>query len=133
MTVWDPFRFNDLHRLRREMDQLFDAAAPKRGWPLGFLPGTGARQYPRVNLAETADGYVAEALAPGVDPAMIDDIIFGCAMPEGEQGMNIARLITLAAGFPTAVPAITVNRKQRKESSKRSRSYPKAVCSITPE
>ena len=43
MTVWDPFRFHELHRLRREMDQLFDAAAPQRGWPLGFLPGTGAR------------------------------------------------------------------------------------------
>ena len=72
MTVWDPFRFHELHRLRREMDQLFDAAAPQRGWPLGFLPGTGARQYPRVNPAETADGYVAEALAPGVDPASFD-------------------------------------------------------------
>jgi len=72
MTVWDPFRFNELHRLRREMDQLFDGATPKRGWPLGFLPGTGARQYPRVNLAETAEAYVAEALAPGVDPASFD-------------------------------------------------------------
>ena len=72
MTVWDPFRFQELHRLRRDMDRWFDAAAPQRGWPLGFLPGTGARQYPRVNLAENAEGYLAEALAPGVDPASFD-------------------------------------------------------------
>jgi acetyl-CoA acyltransferase len=45
-----------------------------------------------------------------LDPARIGDVIMGCAMPEGEQGMNVARLIGLAAGFPTSVPAITVNR-----------------------
>jgi acetyl-CoA acyltransferase len=47
---------------------------------------------------------------PGLEPAMVDDVIFGCAMPEGEQGMNVARLISLAAGFPSEVPAMTVNR-----------------------
>jgi len=47
---------------------------------------------------------------PGLEPAMVDDIILGCAMPEGEQGMNIARLIAFAAGFPVEVPAMTVNR-----------------------
>ncbi len=47
---------------------------------------------------------------PGLEKEMVSDVILGCAMPEGEQGMNVARLITLAAGFPTAVPAITVNR-----------------------
>ncbi len=47
---------------------------------------------------------------PGLEPAMVEDVIFGCAMPEGEQGMNIARLISLLAGFPTSVPAMTVNR-----------------------
>jgi acetyl-CoA acyltransferase len=47
---------------------------------------------------------------PGLDKAMVDDIVLGCAMPEGEQGMNIARLIALAAGFPVEVPAMTVNR-----------------------
>jgi acetyl-CoA acyltransferase len=47
---------------------------------------------------------------PGLDNAMVDDIVFGCAMPEGEQGMNVARLISLAAGFPVEVPAMTVNR-----------------------
>jgi len=47
---------------------------------------------------------------PGLEKQMVDDIIFGCAMPEGEQGMNVARVITLLAGFPTSTPAMTVNR-----------------------
>ena len=47
---------------------------------------------------------------PGLEPAQVDDIMFGCAMPEGEQGMNIARIIGLLAGFPVEVPATTINR-----------------------
>jgi acetyl-CoA acyltransferase len=47
---------------------------------------------------------------PGLAPKDVDDVIFGCAMPEGEQGMNVARLISLLAGFPDTVPAMTVNR-----------------------
>ncbi len=47
---------------------------------------------------------------PGLEKEMVDDIVLGCAMPEGEQGMNVARLIAFAAGFPTSVPAMTVNR-----------------------
>jgi acetyl-CoA acyltransferase len=47
---------------------------------------------------------------PGLEPAMVDDLMFGCAMPEGEQGMNIARIIGLLAGFPVEVPATTINR-----------------------
>ncbi len=47
---------------------------------------------------------------PGLDPAMVEDFIVGCAMPEGEQGMNMARLIWLSAGFPVDVPATTINR-----------------------
>jgi acetyl-CoA acyltransferase len=46
----------------------------------------------------------------GLEKAEVDDIVLGCAMPEGEQGMNVARLISMAAGFPVEVPAITVNR-----------------------
>jgi acetyl-CoA acyltransferase len=45
-----------------------------------------------------------------LDPALIDDVIIGCAMPEGSQGLNMARLIALRAGLPTDVPAQTVNR-----------------------
>ncbi|MCI0595930.1 MAG: acetyl-CoA C-acyltransferase [candidate division Zixibacteria bacterium] len=46
----------------------------------------------------------------GLDPGLIDELIIGCAMPEGEQGLNVARLIGLAAGLPDGVPAMTVNR-----------------------
>ena len=47
---------------------------------------------------------------PGLEPAMVDDVMLGCAMPEAEQGMNLARLIVLLAGFPVEVPASTSNR-----------------------
>jgi acetyl-CoA acyltransferase len=47
---------------------------------------------------------------PNLDPARIDDVIFGCAMPEGEQGMNVARICALQAGLPDSVPAVTINR-----------------------
>lgn len=47
---------------------------------------------------------------PGLDPSRIDDVILGCAMPEGEQGMNVARIAALKSGLPDSVPAATVNR-----------------------
>ncbi len=47
---------------------------------------------------------------PNLDPAEIEDVVFGCAFPEGEQGMNIARMISLRAGLPDTVPAETINR-----------------------
>ncbi|TXK85443.1 acetyl-CoA C-acyltransferase [Paenibacillus sp. N3.4] len=47
---------------------------------------------------------------PGLDKGEVEDIIIGCAMPEGEQGLNFARTMSLYAGFPVTVPAITVNR-----------------------
>ena len=47
---------------------------------------------------------------PGLDPKAIEDAIVGCAMPEGEQGMNLARVAALLAGLPNAVGGITVNR-----------------------
>ena len=46
----------------------------------------------------------------GLDPAEIDDVILGCAFPEGEQGMNMGRMVSLRAGLPQSVPAETVNR-----------------------
>ena len=45
-----------------------------------------------------------------LDPAEIDDVILGCAFPEGEQGMNMARMVALRAGLPNSVPAETINR-----------------------
>jgi acetyl-CoA acyltransferase len=47
---------------------------------------------------------------PTLDPAQIEDVIIGCAFPEGEQGLNMARMIALRAGLPDSVPAETINR-----------------------
>jgi len=52
----------------------------------------------------------AVARVKGLDPARIEDVVLGCAMPEGEQGLNIARLAVLRAGLPISVSGITVNR-----------------------
>ncbi|NNE34557.1 MAG: thiolase family protein [Rhodothermales bacterium] len=55
---------------------------------------------------------VKEALsrAKGIDPTIVDDVLVGCAMPEGPQGLNVARLIVQKAGLPDSVPAATINR-----------------------
>jgi acetyl-CoA acyltransferase len=52
----------------------------------------------------------AVAQCPGLDLHDIGDVITGCAMPEGEQGMNVARIGLLLAGFPDTVPGVTINR-----------------------
>ena len=61
---------------------------------------------------ELGAAVIAEALkrAPGIAPGDVDDVILGCAMPEGEQGMNVARIASLRAGVPSGASAITVNR-----------------------
>lgn len=61
------------------------------------------------------DDLAAAALAglierTGIDPMRIDDVLLGCAFPEGEQGMNVARVAALKAGIPYQVPAQTINR-----------------------
>ena len=52
----------------------------------------------------------AVAQAPGIDVSRIDDAVIGCAMPEAEQGMNVARIGVLLAGLPDSVAAVTINR-----------------------
>ncbi|MGH8003756.1 MAG: beta-ketoacyl synthase N-terminal-like domain-containing protein, partial [Limisphaerales bacterium] len=73
----------------------------------GFI-GSLSQVHP-VQLGAIPIKAVVEEL-PGFNPKLIDELIIGCAMPEGEQGLNIARLIGLAAGLPDGVPAMTVNR-----------------------
>ncbi|NKN80573.1 acetyl-CoA C-acyltransferase, partial [Weissella cibaria] len=46
----------------------------------------------------------------GLAPEMVDDVLIGCAMPEGAQGMNMGRLIAQKAGLPDTVPGATINR-----------------------
>ncbi|MCC6750997.1 MAG: thiolase family protein [Deltaproteobacteria bacterium] len=71
----------------------------------------------RGNLRDTrpdslAGVVIKEALrrAEGLDPAEVGDVVLGCAFPEGEQGMNVARIASFVAGLPHEVPALTVNR-----------------------
>lgn len=61
---------------------------------------------------EMAAAVIAEVMrrSEGLDPGAIDDVIIGCAMPEGAQGLNFARSIALRAGLPVDVPGMTVNR-----------------------
>jgi acetyl-CoA acyltransferase len=61
---------------------------------------------------ELASAVIGEAIrrAPGLEAADIDDVILGCAMPEGEQGLNVARIASLRAGVPVTASAVTVNR-----------------------
>src|ERR1700743_3276601 len=47
---------------------------------------------------------------PALNPAEIEDLVLGCAMPEAEQGMNVARIASLRAGLPVEVSAMTINR-----------------------
>ena len=64
-------------------------------------------------LPDTMGGWAIKAAVeqvPGLDPADIEDVILGCAMPEAEQGNNIARLAAMYAGLPDTVPAMTINR-----------------------
>ena len=61
---------------------------------------------------DLAAAAIKEALAraPGLDPKEVEDVILGCAMPEAEQGMNVARIASLRAGVPVTASAVTVNR-----------------------
>ena len=100
MAFWDPLR--ELEQLRREMDRISESVVPSRPWTVGFLPGRGARQYPRLNVAETAEGYVAEALAPGIDPQTLD--------------LNVKENVLTIAGeksAPEGVKAEAVHRSER--------------------
>ena len=92
------------------MNQIQDAyivAATRT--PVGKAPrGAFRNTRPDDMLAHVLRAVVAQA--PGIDLARIDDAIIGCAMPEGEQGMNVARIGVLLAGLPDTVAAQTINR-----------------------
>jgi acetyl-CoA acyltransferase len=77
--------------------------------PVGKAPN-GALRFTRPD--EMGALVIREALgrARGVDPGEVEDVIFGCAMPEAEQGLNVARIASLRAGIPVSASAVTVNR-----------------------
>ena len=76
---------------------------------VGRAPAGSLRTVRPDDMAATV---IREALrrAPGVDPADISDVIVGCAMPEAEQGLNVARIASLRAGIPVSASAVTINR-----------------------
>jgi acetyl-CoA acyltransferase len=77
--------------------------------PVGKAP-KGALRHSRPD--DLAAIVIAEALrrAPDVTPDDVDDVVIGCAMPEAEQGLNVARIASLRAGVPVSASAVTVNR-----------------------
>lgn len=76
--------------------------------PVGRRKGMLGHVRPDDMLAHAIRSVMAQV--PGLDPAMVEDVIVGCAMPEAEQGMNVARIGLLLAGLPNTVPGVTVNR-----------------------
>src|SRR5688572_4329049 len=77
--------------------------------PVGKAPrGMFKNVRPDDMLACTLKSVLARC--SGLDAAAVDDVIVGCAMPEGEQGMNVARIGLLLAGFPDSVSGLTINR-----------------------
>jgi len=77
--------------------------------PIGKAPKGTLKTTRPDELAAIA---INEALrrSPGIEPEEIDDVILGCAMPEAEQGMNVARISSLRAGIPVETSAVTINR-----------------------
>jgi len=77
--------------------------------PVGKAP-TGALRYSRPD--DLAATVIAEAMrrVPDVNPDDVDDVVLGCAMPEAEQGLNVARVASLRAGLPVSASAVTINR-----------------------
>ena len=77
--------------------------------PVGKAPrGMFRNVRPDDMLAHVLKAVIAQC--PGIDTKTIDDVIVGCAMPEAEQGMNVARVGLLLAGFPNTVSGMTINR-----------------------
>src|SRR4029078_2237214 len=70
----------------------------------------GTLRYTRPD--EMGAAVIREAIArvPGLDGASVEDVIMGCAMPEAEQGMNVARAAAIRAGLPVETSAMTINR-----------------------
>jgi acetyl-CoA acyltransferase len=70
--------------------------------------GSLAHKRPDELAGEVIRGLLARV--PQVEPAMVEDVVLGCAMPEGEQGLNVARLAALLGGLPEDTSAMTINR-----------------------
>jgi acetyl-CoA acyltransferase len=76
---------------------------------VGKAPNGGLRGTRPDDMAAAVIGAVLDR-APGFDRHLVEDVIFGCAMPEAEQGLNVARIAALRAGLPVSASAVTINR-----------------------
>jgi len=93
--------------MSRQVQDAYIVAATRT--PVGKAPrGILKHARPDDMLAHVLKSVLAQA--PGLDAASIDDVVVGCAMPEAEQGMNVARIGLLLAGFPDSVSGFTLNR-----------------------
>jgi acetyl-CoA acyltransferase len=93
--------------MSKQVQEAYIVAAVRT--PVGKAPrGMFRNVRPDDMLAHVLKGAIAQV--PGLDPHDIGDVVVGCAMPEGEQGMNVARIGVLLAGLPDSVPAVTINR-----------------------
>src|SRR3954451_13569980 len=99
--------FKETAMTTRQIQDAYIVAAVRT--PVGKAPrGMFKTVRPDDMLAHVLKAAMNEC--PGLDPAAIDDVITGCAMPEAEQGMNVARIGLLLAGLPNNVPGMTINR-----------------------
>ena len=93
--------------MSKQIQEAYIVAAVRT--PVGKAPrGMFKNIRPDDMLAHVLRGVIAHV--PVLDPHDIGDVVVGCAMPEGEQGMNVARIGVLLAGLPDSVPAVTINR-----------------------
>jgi acetyl-CoA acyltransferase len=93
--------------MNKQVQEAYIVAATRT--PVGKAPrGMFRNTRPDDLLAHVLRSVLAQA--PSLDPSQIADVIVGCAMPEAEQGMNVARIGLLLAGLPVGVPGVTVNR-----------------------
>ncbi len=93
--------------MNRQIQEAYIVAATRT--PVGKAPrGMFHATRPDDLLAHVLCSVLAQA--PSLDPAAIADVVVGCAMPEAEQGLNVARMALLLAGLPNGVPGVTVNR-----------------------
>jgi len=93
--------------MSKQVQEAYIVAATRT--PVGKAPrGMFRNTRPDDLLSHVLKSVLAQA--PSLDPASVGDVIVGCAMPEAEQGMNVARIALLLAGLPNTVPGMTINR-----------------------
>ncbi|WP_291992884.1 acetyl-CoA C-acyltransferase [Candidatus Accumulibacter sp. ACC003] len=92
--------------MSKQIQEAYIVAATRL--PVGRRKGMLGNVRPDDMLAHAIASVVAQV--PAIDPALVEDVIVGCAMPEAEQGMNVARIGLLLAGLPNTVAGVTVNR-----------------------